>query len=78
MAVADATSMRAASHGSGEVRSSARQTRAPAANAALLSFHGEGSMVVAYWLMASGGLLTLLGLIAIGLDRNVLHVEARI
>ena len=35
-------------------------------------------MVVAYCLMTSGGLLTLLGLIAIGLDRNVLHVEARI
>lgn len=35
-------------------------------------------MLVAYCLMTSGGLLTLLGLVAIGLDRNTLHVEARI
>ena len=35
-------------------------------------------MVIAYCLIAGGGLLTLLGLVAVGLDRNRLHVEARI
>lgn len=35
-------------------------------------------MVIAYCLMTSGCLLTFLGLVAVGLDRNRLHVEARI
>jgi hypothetical protein len=35
-------------------------------------------MVLAFCLMTTGGLLTMIGLIAIGLNRNMLHVEARI